>query len=194
MDQLSGTGQVAKGHRYGVTPVVRQFCQNRGVELVELGTDLGDAEIFVRMAIDPEQAAWFSDMLGCGESEDLQACRFDPTELPFVVVPNRDAQLKQAIEDDDADRRMAASALRLARLFTNEIDEGAPVRIYLNMSSPMIQALSEAHRSGHKSADQAARSLRSVKAFMSAGVDGAFQSDFRESLTDLANFITEAVS
>jgi hypothetical protein len=33
-----------------------------------------------------------------------------------------------------------------------------------------------------------------VKAFMSAGVDGAVQSDFRESLTDLANFITEAVS
>ena len=145
---------VAKGHRYGVAPVVRQFCKMRGIELIELGTDLGDAEIFVRVRLDTDTVEWFSDMLGCGDSEELLACRFDPSELPFVVVPNRDAQLKQAIEDDDADRRMAASALRLARLFTDSIEEAAPIRIYLNTSSPVINALCEAHRSGHARADQ----------------------------------------
>ncbi len=140
---------VAKGHRYGVTPVVREFCRVRGLELVELGTDLGDAEIFVRVGLDAGLVEWFSEMLGCGEAEELLACRFEPSELPFVVVPNREAQLKQAIENDDADRRMAASALRLARLFTDAIEEAAPIRIYLNTSCPVVEALSEAHRSGH---------------------------------------------
>lgn len=185
---------VAKGHRYGVAPVVREFCQGRGLELIELGTELGDAEIFVRVRLDAGLVEWFSDMLGCSDAEDLLACRFDPSELPFVVVPNREAQLKQAIEADDADRRMAASALRLARLFTDAIDEAAPIRIYLNTSCPVVDALSKAHRSGHPHADRAARSLRSVKAFMSAGIEGVVQADFREALTDLATFITEAVT
>lgn len=174
--------------------MVREFCKVRGVELIELGTNLGDAEIFVKVRLDAGLVEWFSDMLGCGDAEELLACRFEPSELPFVVVPNREAQLKQAIEDDDSDRRMATSALRLARLFTDSIEEAAPIRIYLNTTCPVVEALFEAHRSGHGQADQAARSLRSVKAFMSAGVDGAVQADFREALTDLANFIMEALA
>lgn len=86
----------------------------------------------------------------------------------MVVVPDREAELKQRLEDDENDKRVSMAALRLARQFTARIESRAPSRLYLNLDNPAVQALLRAQREGHPQADAAARLLRSLKIIVAA--------------------------
>jgi molecular chaperone HtpG len=85
-----------------------------------------------------------------------------------VVVPDREAELKQRLEDDENDKRVSMAALRLARQFTARIESRAPSRLYLNLDNPAVQALLRAQREGHPQAEAAARLLRSLKIIVAA--------------------------
>jgi molecular chaperone HtpG len=158
---------VAHGHRYAVVPFLRRWAQAKGLRLVELGTEQGNRALFrTDDSLDDAQLAWLREHLGDGEQ--LLPARFSPEALPVVVVPDREAELKQRLEDDENDKRVSMAALRLARQFTARIEARAPSRLYLNLDNPAVQALLQAQRDGHPQAAAAARLLRSLKIIVSA--------------------------
>jgi molecular chaperone HtpG len=127
---------------------------------------------------------WLGEHLADGEK--LIAARFRPEEMPLVVVPDRDAELKRRLEADDNDKRMSTAALRLARQFTAKIDGGHLSRLYLNLDNPAVQALLQAVRGSNPRAAQAVRLLRSFKVIIAGQGHGKGAPSLQQALADLA--------
>lgn len=181
---------IARGDRYAVLPFLRRYGQLRGCRVVELGSEDGNRALF-RDADRPlaaDEAAWLSASLA-DEGEQLTPARFAPAELPLVLVPDREAELKQRIEDDRADARIPGAALRLARAFTARTDGSVRARLYLNMDSPAVRHLLEAYRAGHPGTSTAAGLLRSMKVIMTAA-SGESRGDLTAALAGLGAAVT----
>lgn len=179
---------VAHGHRYAVVPFLRRWAQTKGMRLVELGTEQGNRALFKAGSLPEADIAWLQQHLGDGEQ--LLPAHFSPAELPVVVVPDREAELKRRLEDDENDKRVSMAALRLARQFTARIATREVSRLYLNLDNPAVQALLAAMRSGNPQAEAAARLLRSLKIIVSAqgrAQDaGAGSADLNRAFADIA--------
>ena len=158
---------IATGTRYAVVPFVRRWCSARGVDLVELGTKAGDSALFARAQLDDADRTWLAEQLAT-DGQELVAASFEPADMPFVVVPDREAELKRRIEDDAAKERIASAALRLARTHTATLDGEVRARLYVNVRAPAIESLLDARRQG-RDTDAAVGLLRAVLALMAAG-------------------------
>ncbi|MFI9269561.1 ATP-binding protein [Kitasatospora sp. NPDC052896] len=160
---------IARGDRYAVLPFLRRYAELRGCRLVELGGESGNRALFrePERPLPAEETAWLAAALADRE-ELLVPARFDPPGLPLVLVPDREAELKARIEDDQADARIPSAALRLARAFTARTEGTVKARLYLNTGSPAVQDLLTAYRSGHTGSATAAGLLRSLKVIMAA--------------------------
>ncbi|WP_045299437.1 ATP-binding protein [Saccharothrix sp. ST-888] len=160
---------IARGDRYAVLPFLRRYAQLRGCRIVELGSESGNRELFrdPEQPLPAEEAAWLGAALA-DPGEQLVPARFDPPGLPLVLVPDREAELKARIEDDQADARIPSAALRLARAFTAKTDGTVKARLYLNLASPAVDRLLTAYRTGHTGSTTAAGLLRSLKVIMAA--------------------------
>lgn len=146
---------VVQARRYGALAVARRWAERRGIPLVMLGTTTGEQALFHRMQDDELQsgaaerlrrafaAEQDGDASGGPQDVEVVLSRFAPAHLPFVLVPDREVELKQRIEADDADKRISTAALGLARLFTGNIEQGPPVRLHLNLDCPAIARLAE---------------------------------------------------
>lgn len=157
---------VARGDRYAVVPFLRKWVAAKGGTLVELGTDKGNRRLFQPEDLPQEETAWLTEALADGEL--LVPARFAPAELPVMVVPDREAELKRKLEEDEADKRISTAALRLARSFTAAIDDSTLSRLYVNLNNPAIIGLLESYRSGQEWQPQA-RLIRALKTIMAAG-------------------------
>ncbi|MBS1160357.1 MAG: putative heat shock protein (hsp90 family) [Proteobacteria bacterium] len=157
---------VAHGHRYAVVPFLRRWAQTKGVRLTELGTEQGNRQLFTLAELPTAQQAWLEEHLADGEK--LIAARFHPEELPLVVVPDRDSELKRRLEADASDKQISQSALRLARQFTAKIDAEYDQRLYVNLDNPAIQTLLLARHAAPGQAALAARLLKAFKTLMAA--------------------------
>ncbi|MGC0312931.1 ATP-binding protein [Kitasatospora acidiphila] len=169
---------IARGDRYAVLPFLRRYAQLRDCRIVELGSESGNRELFrdPQTPLPPEEAGWLAAALA-DEGEQLVPARFDPPGLPLVLVPDREAELKARIEDDQADARIPSAALRLARAFTARTDGSVRARLYLNTDAPAVRDLLRAYRAGHTGAATAAGLLRSVKVIMAAAASDARAGD-----------------
>ena len=156
---------IATGTRYGVLPFVRRWCHARGIAVVELGTSSGDRALFKREPL-PEQE-WLAGELA-DERVELVPARFEPEAMPFVLVPDREAELKARIEADEARERISSAVLHLAREHTASIDGRHDARLYVNVGAPAIAALLDAHRAG-RDTTVALGLLKAVLALMAAG-------------------------
>ena len=147
---------VVAARRYGALAVARRWAERRGVPLILLGTEDGEKALF-RAVTDDELAPGagpalrraFADPSGDGDGDgagevEVVLSRFAPSDLPFVLVPDREVELKQRIEADDADKRISTAALGLARLFTGTIDRRPPLRLHLNLDAPVVAKLAAA--------------------------------------------------
>ncbi len=177
---------VARGDRYAVLPFLRQWVELRGGTLVELGTEQGNRKLFISADLPADQLAWLGSVLGDGER--LVAARFDPVELPLVVVHDREAALKRQLESDEADKRISSAALRLARSFTSQIEGGALTRLYINIDNPAVRLLLDAHAQGHPQAAAAAGLLRALKTIM-AGSEAASGGDLHAALVRISDVL-----
>jgi molecular chaperone HtpG len=134
---------VVQGVRYGALPFCREYTERRHGRLVVVGTSGGDRELFRRVELPEGDAsrlrAWFG-----GDAAEVVPARFAPEHLPFVVVADREAELKRRIESDDADKRIASAALGLARQFTQGLAAGPELKVYVNLDSAVVPALLEA--------------------------------------------------
>ncbi|HET9051501.1 MAG TPA: molecular chaperone HtpG, partial [Candidatus Dormibacteraeota bacterium] len=122
----------------------------------------GEEALFTRAAVSEDDRDWLVEHLTEGD-EQLVTSQFDPPELPVVAIVDRQAELKQLIESDEADRRMASHALRLARLHTSTIGERPRIRLHVNLASPAVRAVLQARSGNPDGALRGIRLLRSVK-------------------------------
>ena len=175
---------VARGDRYAVAPFLREWVDTRGGRLIEVGTEHGDRHLFRPVALPQEEVDWLTSLLGDGEQ--VIAARYTPVELPLVVVPDREAELKRRIESDEADARISAAALRLARTYTSAIDGSAVIRLYVNVDCPVVNAILEAHRAGRPEAATAARLLWALKVVMASGSED-FSLDLNKALAQMGD-------
>jgi molecular chaperone HtpG len=162
---------VARGEFFGVLTLLRQYAERHGNELVELGSNEANQQLFRSVEIDPVDRAFLGEHLADADEQIIPA-RFEPASVPLVAVPDREAELKKLIEDDEADNRISASALRLARMYTSQVDERPPVRLFVNMDNPAITALLAARKQHDPRAQSALVLLRSVKALLTTAAEG----------------------
>ncbi|MEM7156465.1 MAG: ATP-binding protein [Myxococcota bacterium] len=134
---------VVAGTRYGSLSFCRAYAERRRGRLVVVGTEGGDKELFGQVECPPEHARALEQWFG-GDDIEVIAARFAPPYLPFVVVVDREAELKQRIESDEADKRIASAVLSLARQFTGSIATSAALKVYVNFDCPVIPALLQA--------------------------------------------------
>ncbi len=160
---------VARGDRYAVMSFLREWVVQRGGRLIEVGTQHGNRQLFAEDELPQEDLDWLTAQLGDGEL--LIPAHFAPLDLPLVVVPDREAELKQRLEADEADERISVAALKLARAFTARIDGTTLTRLYVNLDNPAVQAVLEARRKGANTAVQAARTLWALKVLLSSRSD-----------------------
>jgi molecular chaperone HtpG len=88
--------------------------------------------------------------------------------MPFVLVPDREAELKARLEADEARERIASAVLHLAREHTATFGGSYDARLSVNVGSSAIQTLLEGRRDG-RDTDVALGLLRAVLALMAAG-------------------------
>ena len=156
---------VAHGYRYAVIPFLRRWTQARGIRLIELGTEQGNNQLFCPKNLSDNEMDWLGQNLADGEK--LVTARFNPIELPLVVVPDREAELKRRLEDDTADKRISIAALKLVRQFTAKIEANHTARLYINLDNPAIIALLEAYQL-HLDCGPAIRLLKAFKCILAS--------------------------
>lgn len=157
---------VARGERYAVHAFLRRWAELRGGKLIEIGTDRGNEKLFAQADLPQAQLDWLTEHLADGET--VVAARYQPVDLPLVVVPDREAELKERLEADESDQRIAQSALQLVRAFTATIKGDIKTRLYVNLDNPAIASLLAMHaREGDTAgARQALGLLHAVKVIM----------------------------
>ncbi len=174
---------VARGNRYAVVPFLRRWANAKGLRLVELGTEQGNRQLFRQADLPATETAWLEQHLA--EGEKLVPAHFHPAALPLVVVPDRDTALKKRLEEDEGDKKISLSALRLARKFTASIDSSHDHRLYVNLDNPAIARLLRAIRAGEPNAAIAARLLKAFKNILD-GQSAHAPSTLNRALVDLA--------
>jgi molecular chaperone HtpG len=183
---------VAKGEFFGVLALLRRHGERNDTTLIELGSDEANRSLFLEVEADPVDRAFLAEHLAEADEQVIPA-HFEPVSVPLVAVPDREAELKRLIEDDDADNRISASALRLARMYTNTIDERPPVRLFVNMSNPAIAELLAARRRQDPRAHTALVLLRSVKALLTTAAEGR-STDLSEALDGISSCMKALLS
>ncbi len=182
---------VARGDRYAVLPFLRKWVQAKGGTLVELGTEQGNKRLFTPERLPEPEEEWLGQTLGRTNgtaprqdgAELVVPARFAPKELPLVVVPDRETELKRRLEEDEVDKRISVAALRLARNFTASIDGSVASRLYVNLDNPAVEALLTAYRSGNDW-QTCALLLRSLKIILSANDEAQGGLDVNTALGD----------
>ncbi|MDR3087610.1 MAG: ATP-binding protein [Azoarcus sp.] len=178
---------LAFGYRYAVLPFLRHYCAARNVRLIELGTEQGNRQLFTPAILPQADADWLAAQLS--DDERTIPARFAPTELPLIVVPDRDALLKRRLEEDATDKRVSLSALSLARQFAAPIDASYTNRLYINLDNPAIQALLKARGGDNAGVEIATRLLKAFKVISNARQQQENANELGHALRDLSGAV-----
>ncbi|MCB9586517.1 MAG: ATP-binding protein [Polyangiaceae bacterium] len=131
---------VVHGIRFAALPFCKAYTDRVRGRLVLLGTGKGDSELFQKVELSTEEQSKLEGWFG-RDDVAVMSCRFAPRELPFVLVPDREIQLKRRIESDQADARISSAVLGLARQFTAQVGARPSLRLYVNCDCPAIVRL-----------------------------------------------------
>ncbi|CAM4422598.1 heat shock protein (Hsp90-family) [Escherichia coli] len=177
---------VARGDRYAVVPFLRRWALLYHCRIVEVGTQTGNEQLFSLAELPKEQVAYLEEHLCDGEQ--LIISRFEPAVLPLVVTPDREAELKQILEQDDADKRISTAALMLARQFTSQIQKSKTSSLYINLNNPCVMQLVTALQH-HQQPAAALRLLKSLKVILCSSGNKEQQWDLHQALEDFTQVI-----
>lgn len=131
---------VVDGTRYAVLPFCRRGADKAGATVIQVGTREGEKAIFKPEGVDAPIRARLEALFGAPDRK-LVPARFAPSTLPMVLAPDHEAALKARLEADAADKRISSALLGLARRYTQTIEGGAQARLFINLDSPLVQAL-----------------------------------------------------
>ncbi|HEI2546049.1 TPA: ATP-binding protein [Escherichia coli] len=177
---------VARGDRYAVVPFLRRWALLYHCRIIEVGTQTGNEQLFSLAELPEEQVAYLEEHLCDGEQ--LIISRFEPAVLPLVVTPDREAELKQILEQDDADKRISTAALMLARQFTSQIQKTKTSSLYINLNNPCVMQLVTALQHQQQPA-AALRLLKSLKVILCSSGNKEQQWDLHQALEDFTQVI-----
>ncbi|MED9030437.1 ATP-binding protein [Escherichia marmotae] len=177
---------VARGDRYAVVPFLRRWALLYHCRIIEVGTQTGNEQLFSLAELPEEQVAYLEEQLCDGEQ--LIISRFEPAVLPLVVTPDREAELKQILEQDDADKRISTAALMLARQFTSQIQKTKTSSLYINLNNPCVMQLVTALQHQQQPA-AALRLLKSLKVILCSSGNKQQQWDLHQALEDFTQVI-----
>ena len=177
---------VARGDRYAVVPFLRRWALLYHCRIIEVGTQTGNEQLFSLAELPEEQVAYLEEHLCDGEQ--LIISRFEPAVLPLVVTPDREAELKQILEQDDADKRISTAALMLARQFTSQIQKTKTSSLYINLNNPCIMQLVTAVQHQQQPA-AALRLLKSLKVILCSSGNKEQHWDLHQALEDFTQVI-----
>ncbi|TGB86084.1 molecular chaperone HtpG [Escherichia sp. E3659] len=177
---------VARGDRYAVVPFLRRWALLYHCRIIEVGTQTGNEQLFSLAELPEEQVAYLEEHLCDGEQ--LIISRFEPAVLPLVVTPDREAELKQILEQDDADKRISTAALMLARQFTSQIQNTKTSSLYINLNNPCVMQLVTALQQ-HQQPAAALRLLKSLKVILCSSGNKEQQWDLHQALEDFTQVI-----
>ncbi|TGB69790.1 ATP-binding protein [Escherichia sp. E4736] len=177
---------VARGDRYAVVPFLRRWALLYHCRIIEVGTQTGNEQLFSLAELPEEQVAYLEEHLCDGEQ--LIISRFEPAVLPLVVTPDREAELKQILEQDDADKRISTAALMLARQFTSQIQKTKTSSLYINLNNPCVMQLVTALQQ-HQQPAAALRLLKSLKVILCSSGNKEQQWDLHQALEDFTQVI-----
>lgn len=158
---------IARGDRYGVLAFLRKYAAKHDLELIEIGTDAGNDAVFGRAELPAADLAWLNAELASPDEEVVPSV-FEPHTIPVVVIPDREAELKQRLESDDLRRASGSGMANLARLHAAGIGDRAPSRIYVNLACPTLQRILAARHSDLAGSTRAITLLRTLKTLMAA--------------------------
>jgi len=178
---------VVSGVRYAALPFCQQYTDMFGGQVVKLGTQMGNAMIFKRDKLPTEQQEILQSLLA-QPGQKIIPSRFQPHHLPMVLIPDREYQLKQRIESDEADRRMSTAVLSLARIHTHKIQGETSAYLYINLDSPLIQRLLMAEET---LGQQIANLLRAFTLMMSRHNDEQLGIDLSEALANFSESLLQ---
>lgn len=159
---------VVQGARFGALAFCKKSEASGRGKVVVLGTADGDGALFEDVAVDAAVRAVYVDVFGRADV-DVRAKRFSPASLPFVLLKDREAELKKRLESDEADKRIGKAVLSLVRSFTTTITSTVPRRVYVNVDNPVVQALVAASPAARA---QARALLAPLDVVLAADVDG----------------------
>jgi len=131
---------VVIGTRYGAFGFSQAWCERNGASLIRMGSRESNARLFAPAQVDDGTREALGALFGA-QGHEVVPTRFDPDFVPVVLVPDREARLKRRVEEDEADRRISAGVLGLARLYTKKLDARAPSRLYVNLDAPLVSRL-----------------------------------------------------
>lgn len=159
--------------RYGAAAMARAFAEAEGLEVVEIGSDAGRRALFrPERPSSPEAEARLRALFS---AEDLTVAfaRFEPEELSCVALIDQEQALKSFYESDEAERRIGAGVLQLARSLTEKIAPEAPTRLVLNLAAPLIAQLADAATPPPRAAAAAAALRAHARLATGGGAVGA---------------------
>ncbi|HFE3291584.1 TPA: ATP-binding protein [Escherichia coli] len=182
---------VARGDRYAVVPFLRRWALLYHCRIIEVGTQTGNEQLFSLAELPEEQVAYLEEHLCDGEQ--LIISRFEPAVLPLVVTPDREAELKQILEQDDADKRISTAALMLARQFTSQIQKTKTSSLYINLNNPCVMQLVTALQH-HQQPAAALRLLKSLKVILCSSGNKEQQWDLHQALEDFTQVISVLIN
>src|SRR5690606_1176415 len=100
----------------------------------QLGTAEGNRSLFPPARLPNEQEERLKELLAAPGQEVIVA-RFQPATLPLVIVPDRQAALKQRVEKAPLRNKL----LGLVKLYTDKVDDSVTSRIYVNAECDLVQ-------------------------------------------------------
>lgn len=133
---------VIYGYRYAALSFTRKYTDFKAQTVHLLGTRQASDSLFKPAQVGARQQQLL-EALFATQREKLLIVEFEPDFIPMLLIADEDALLKQRVESDEAKKRISTSALGLAKLYTQQLQDDTLAYLYLNLSSPLIQLLFE---------------------------------------------------
>lgn len=131
---------VVLGYRYAALSFCNKYGAIYNKTIIVLGSKEGESLFFKKIEITDDKFQILKELF-LEEHIEIIPAKFHPSYLPIVIIPDRDYQLKNRIESDEADRRITTAALSLARKYTKELNGKTSCRLYINLESPIINKI-----------------------------------------------------
>ena len=179
---------IVSGVRYAALSFCERYTELFKGRVIKLGTKTGNAVLFKQEVVSHEEQEKLQSLLA-KPGQKIIPSRFKPIDLPMVLIPDRDYQLKQRMESEELDSRISKGVLSLARLHTQKIQGEISAYFYINLDSPLIQRLLETD--GDKQ-QQIANLLYSFSIVMTRNTEQGI--DFSETLANFSAAVLQLTS
>ena len=131
---------VVSGYLFAAISFCQKYAELHQSKLVQLGTREGDNELFEEVQPSEFEYRRLKKLLQ-KPGDVLLFSRFNPEHVPMIIIEDKDAILKNKMEQEGVDKRIGLAALSLAKLHTNKIDESQKRKLFINLDSPLISKL-----------------------------------------------------